>query len=243
MKKNLKLTTKRLVIELMTDEEIQNKISDTQDEELKKAYQEMLAGALRDPKQRQWSAPWKISLKKEGTEIGDLCFKGAPKEYAVEIGYGIDEAYHGQGYGTEAVSQMLQWAFGDDKVVFVEAETESDNEASRKLLTKCGFQPDGEGEEGPRYVLEKPLPQWMMIYWLFGMSIGMSIGMANDHMGIGMCLGICGGLLVGAALDANAKEERRKLKEERVTKKSASEKSEADSMDSTTDEEDAASQD
>ena len=35
MKKNLKLTTKRLVIELMTDEEIQNKISDTQDEDLK----------------------------------------------------------------------------------------------------------------------------------------------------------------------------------------------------------------
>ena len=36
-----------------------------------------------------------------------------------------------------------------------------------------------------------------------------------------------------------SREERRKLKEERVTKKSASEKSEADSMDSTTDEEDA----
>lgn len=243
MKKNLKLTTKRLVIELMTDEEIKKKISDTEDAELKKAYQEMLDGALANPDQRQWSAPWKISLKKEGVLIGDLGFKGAPRDNAVEIGYGIEAAYQKQGYGTEAVSQMLQWAFGDDKVVFVEAETEAYNEASQKLLTKCGFQPDGEGKEGPRYVIEKPLPQWMMIYWLFGMSIGMSLGVSRGNMAMGMCLGICGGLLVGAALDANAKKERNKLKADRIAKKSASEKSEADSMDSTTDEEDAASQD
>ena len=38
------------------------------------------------------------------------------------------------------------------------------------------FVPDGEGQEGPRFVLEKPLTNWMVIYMLFGISIGTALG-------------------------------------------------------------------
>ena len=38
------------------------------------------------------------------------------------------------------------------------------------------FVPDGEGQEGPRFVLEKPLTNWVAIYMLFGISIGTALG-------------------------------------------------------------------
>lgn len=36
--------------------------------------------------------------------------------------------------------------------------------ASQRVLEKCGFLPDGEGKEGPRFVLEQPLTtNWMAV--------------------------------------------------------------------------------
>ena len=38
----------------------------------------------------------------------------------------------------------------------VEAETDPENEKSKRVLFKCGFLPTGEvGKEGPRFALEK----------------------------------------------------------------------------------------
>lgn len=62
--------------------------------------------------------------------LGDLCFKGPVKDHAVEIGYGISPEYGGNGYMTEAVQAMMQWAFRQKNVIFVEAETDSENKAS-----------------------------------------------------------------------------------------------------------------
>ena len=151
--------------------------------------------------------------------IGNLSFKGPDKDNVVEIGYGILPDQEGKGYTTEAVQAMTQWAFGNEDVVFIEAETEPENRASQRILEKCGFVPDGEGQEGPRYVLEKPLPNWMAIYMLFGISIGTALGTSFDSIGIGLSLGLCFGLSIGAALDSSAKKERKKLLEQRGDRK------------------------
>ena len=110
---------------------------------------------------------------------------------------------------------MTQWAFGNSGVIFVEAETEPDNKASQRVLEKCGFIPDGEGKEGPRFVLESPLTNWMTIYMLFGLSIGTAFGSSAGSTGIGLSLGLCIGMCIGAALDSSAKKERQKLWERR----------------------------
>ena len=79
------------------------------------------------------------------------------KDRAVEIGYGILPSYEGNGYMTEAVQGMIRWAFAQQDVDFVEAETDPDNRASQRILEKCGFVPNGKtGEEGPRFVVERP---------------------------------------------------------------------------------------
>ena len=77
------------------------------------------------------------------------------------------------------------------------------------------FVSNGEGQEGPRFALEKPLTNWMAIYMLFGISIGTALGTSFDSIGIGLSLGLCFGISIGVALDSSAKKEREKLLEQR----------------------------
>ena len=118
---------------------------------LKAAYTEMLNGCLIHPDQWDWHAIWMIELK-DGTHIGELCFKGLSADGTAEIGYGISEEYQNNGYATEAVRAVLEWAFSHPEVTAVEAETDDDNIASKRVLEKCGFALNGIiGEEGPRW--------------------------------------------------------------------------------------------
>ena len=73
-----------------------------------------------------------------------------------EIGYHVAKAYTGNGYATEAVKAVLEWAFSHPKVTAVEAETYPDNTASKRVLEKCGFALNGViGEEGSRWSIYK----------------------------------------------------------------------------------------
>ena len=222
-KKEPIIKTKRLILQPMTDEEIKTLILKTADEELKSAYQEMLEGCETDVENRIWYAPWKMCLKKEGTFIGDLCFKGPEKKNAVEIGYGILKEYEGHGYTTEAVNTLIEWAFGaNQEIFFIEAETAPDNMASKRILEKMAFVADGEGEEGPRFVKERPETAWMPIYMCFGLSIGMSIGTGMDNLSLGMCIGMCLGMCLGAALDASCRKKREQIRKKRTEEKETS---------------------
>ena len=151
------LNTKRLRIYPASREQMEAMIASEQDEELKKAYTEMLEGCLRHPNQWDWYAIWMIE-KTDGTHIGDLCFKGLREDGIAEIGYGILEEHQGQGYATEAVQAACHWAFLHPDVRSLEAETDAENAASQRVLEKCGFRPNGTfGEEGLRFTLGRPI--------------------------------------------------------------------------------------
>ena len=124
-------------------------------EALKTAYSEMLNGCLSHPNQWEWYAIWMIELK-NGTHIGELCFKGISKEGVTEIGYGIGDDYQGCGYATEAVAALVDWALGQPNTVTVKAEVEASNVASKCVLEKAGFTPTGEtGKEGQVFIRSK----------------------------------------------------------------------------------------
>ena len=142
------IETKRLKIYPAAREQMEAFIAAEADVELKKAYTEMLEGCLRHPDQWDWYAIWMIE-KTDGTQIGDLCFKGLQEDGIAEIGYGILEEHQGQGYATEAVWAACRWAFRHTEVKSLEAETDAENAASQSVLEKCGFRPNGTfGEEG-----------------------------------------------------------------------------------------------
>lgn len=102
-----KLKTKRMLLQPMSNEEIETLIKHTDSEELKRAYCEMLEGCKKDSQNRVWYAPWKMKLKKTGEMIGDLCFKGPEKNHSVEIGYGVLPEQEGPRFVLE--SPMTDW--------------------------------------------------------------------------------------------------------------------------------------
>lgn len=210
------IKTERLTLRPMSDGAIEALIERVDDDELRAAYGEMLDGCKRDPENRIWYAPWEMVRNDGGESIGDVDFKGPAKNHAVEIGYGVQPDHEGHGYTTEAVQAMTKWAFSQKDVVFVEAETAPENKASQRILEKCGFVPDGTmGEEGPRFVLERPLTNWTPIYMLFGMSIGMAIGHLLDQLLLGLAIGMSLGVLAGALLNSSAKKDREALRQRR----------------------------
>lgn len=147
----MKLESERLYIYPVGDSEMKRLIECENDPILKAAYTEMLEGCLSHPEQWEWYALWMIELK-DGTHIGELCFKGIDENGAAEIGYGISGEYEGNGYATEAVTAAVDWALSQPRVTCVAAETDADNIASQKVLKKSGFVPTGKlGEEGPRF--------------------------------------------------------------------------------------------
>lgn len=112
---------------------------------------------MQHPDKWEWYAIWMIELK-DKTHIGELCFKGIDDNGVSEIGYGISDEYQNQGYATEAVKTVVKWAFQNKNVTAIEAETQRDNTASKRVLEKCGFVANGKiGEEGPRYSLTRSL--------------------------------------------------------------------------------------
>ena len=149
------IETDRLNLFAASAEQMSAFIESQTDAMLKAAYTEMLNGCLAHPDLWEWYALWMIELK-NGTHIGELCFKGLTGEGSTEIGYGIAEEHRNCGYAAEAVSALSDWALSQPCVMRVTAETEASNIASRKVLEKAGFVPTGEtGDEGPLFVRNK----------------------------------------------------------------------------------------
>ena len=145
------IETEHLKVYAASKEQMETFIVAQNEEILKAAYTEMLEGCLTHPDRWEWYAIWMIELK-DGTHIGELCFKGIDAEGNTEIGYGIAEEHQRRGYATEAVNAAVEWALCHAEIAAVTAETEIDNTASVRVLEKCGFTKTGIfGEEGPRY--------------------------------------------------------------------------------------------
>jgi len=216
----LKFKTKRLLLEVLTDEQIQSLIDRETDPHMQAAYAEMLSGSRAHPAERHWYAPWGI-YQKDGAFAGDLCFKGPPSQGEVEIGYGIHEAFQGKGYATEAAGALTDWAFSQPDVYYVTAETEPDNQKSKRVLEKLGFKQYGEGAEGPRFEKEKAASNWLVIYLALGLGVGASFGASLGNIGLGTSIGLCLGVALGAALDAQEKKARDARRAARDAEKAA----------------------
>ncbi len=70
-------------------------------------------------------------------------FNWNPVYKSLGIGYCLNEAAWGKGYATEAVRALLQWAYTTLDLNRVEAELDTRNAASAKVLEKLGFMREG----------------------------------------------------------------------------------------------------
>lgn len=181
-----------------------------QDDHLKAAFREMYRQCCEHPKEYLWNTNWQIVLKDENKSIGSIGFRGTANEkHEAEVGYGIDREYRNQGYAAEALKAICEWAFSQN-VYYIQAQTEPDNEPSKKVLGKCGFAQVGDGDEGLLFELEKPATSWISVYMCLGMSVGLVIGLSFNNMATGMCIGLSVGVALGAGLDAEDKKKRKR---------------------------------
>ena len=66
-----------------------------------------------------------------------------PDYRSASMGYCFDDAAWGQGYATEAARALLEWAFDTLDLNRVQAETDTRNAASARVLEKLGFVREG----------------------------------------------------------------------------------------------------
>ena len=69
--------------------------------------------------------------------------KWDPVFRSARLGYCLDDAAWGQGFATEAAGAMLQWAFDTLDLNRVQAECDTRNTASSRVLEKLGFVREG----------------------------------------------------------------------------------------------------
>ncbi|ANB10484.1 GCN5 family acetyltransferase [Streptomyces ambofaciens] len=66
-----------------------------------------------------------------------------PDYRSASLGYCLTEAMWGHGYATEAAHALLQWAFDTLDLHRIQAETDTRNMASARVLEKIGFAREG----------------------------------------------------------------------------------------------------
>lgn len=92
-----------------------------------------------DPTLYGWGV-WLVIDKFDNKVIGDIGFKGKPNaENAVEVGYGIVPSAQNNGFATEAVRAIIDWAFSHEEVNKIIAECLDDNTPSIKVLQKLNM--------------------------------------------------------------------------------------------------------
>lgn len=81
-----------------------------------------------------------IQLKSSGVMIGDCAFVILPEDSEqAEIGFTLARAFHGQGYGSEAVERLLGYLFGTLYLHRVRGVCDVENMASARLMERLGM--------------------------------------------------------------------------------------------------------
>lgn len=87
---------------------------------------------------------WIIERNADRTPVGWITLSIRNRLHQIgEIGYSLSADFHQKGYGTEAIGQFLSLAFRELDLYRIEAKCSVHNEASYRLLEKCGFEREG----------------------------------------------------------------------------------------------------
>ena len=97
---------------------------------------------------------YQVIRRSDDRVIGDVGFMGPPEDTgAVSVGCAITEDAQGQGYATEALSAVLEWARRQSGLTCVLADTTRSNLASQRLLERVGLHRIGEDGDLLYYML------------------------------------------------------------------------------------------
>lgn len=161
----MKLETERLILIPLSLNDLSQAIKDRRkmarilnlnpnvedlDEMMLNIYKIKILNIERDPLNYHFYTYWQIILKQNNRIIGEIGYKGMPKEKGqVEVGYGTDNEYQSKGYMTEALNELIRWTYLQNKVNVksIIASTRKENIPSHKVLIKVGMEKYYEDDE------------------------------------------------------------------------------------------------
>ena len=142
---NTDILTERLRLVLGNREEVLAWVEGMSPSDLAELSPLWLARVRSSTSPDPWVHGFTIMFRATEGVIGSCAYKGPPdSEATVEIAYGIHPPHQGQGYATEAARALSTFAFQSGQVKVVRAHTLPENNASTRVLTKCGFEFVGE---------------------------------------------------------------------------------------------------
>ena len=170
---NITINCNRIMIRPLTTEELMNFLRyrnkkwilyDILVNEL--IYDEVMAQAIKikiqkmrsvSPVKHPWLTYWLMIEKTNKEAVGMIGFKHFPVNGIVEVGFGMAKLFEGQGYMTEALNGLVQWAFSHKDCAKIIANTQKWNIASQRVLEKNRFKYIKMLDEILDYELEKTL--------------------------------------------------------------------------------------
>lgn len=115
------------------------KVSDNWSEFSTDIFPYVLNMISKKPEEQAWWTYFPIH-KKDNQLIGSGGYKGGPTdEGTVEIGYEIAAEYRNQGFATELAISLITHAFKHDHIKVIYGHTLANENASTRVLLKCGF--------------------------------------------------------------------------------------------------------
>lgn len=159
--KEIRLTTPRLLLReyrwedleahnaLITDPDVMYYIQDVFSRSFQESLDNLAAAAASkygDPADREFVFLVIADPKTEAYMggIGYSVLERSPAGKRVEPGYFLEKRYWGKGYCTEALAELLRFAFEEDGVRRVDMCCISDNVRSARVMEKCGLVFEGE---------------------------------------------------------------------------------------------------
>jgi phosphinothricin acetyltransferase len=91
---------------------------------------------------------WLIKEKSSGKVVGTICLWHFSEDGKMaEVGYELHPDFWGRGYTTEALYEIVKYAFEELDLTELRAYTNEENRASIRVLEKCDFYKRGYSEE------------------------------------------------------------------------------------------------
>ncbi|MCQ2520566.1 MAG: GNAT family N-acetyltransferase [Lachnospiraceae bacterium] len=159
-----------------------------------------------------WNEPWDIILKNdEERKMGWISFAGEKANGLIPISIELEKNFRNQGYGTEALKLMTEFAFDHSGVYEIEAESDSENDSYIFALEKAGYVMRSKRKGVERYSIVKPKSVWTGLYIFIGICAGCILGIVLSNMWVGLAAGVLIGTIIGATLDNNEAKERESM--------------------------------
>jgi ribosomal-protein-alanine N-acetyltransferase len=106
-----------------------------------------------------WTFGFAVVDRASHVVVGSAGFKGVPNAGVAEVAYGIVPSFENQGYATETLGELINFAAKDGRVKTLRAHTLPARNASTRVLQKNGFLHQGEvidPDDGAVWRWERP---------------------------------------------------------------------------------------